>query len=175
MFEIFKRNHQVSKSNKEYLDIFVSDFFSNDNHSWIAKDRYIRANFEEFFEKLPSKVIKKFVKGPGLIFIPSSGKYSCTLSNLQCHIIIVFPELMRLLRSSATNHALAILAHEVGHIIYDHSKKVMDPIEAQVEADMFACQLGFGNEIESFLEDQPESLEKRVRITYVTAHLTTQV
>jgi len=156
---------------REYFEIFTNDFYENDNHRWIVQDRYIKANFDEFFEKLPRKIIKRLVKGPILLFLPSSGRFSCTLTNMNAHIVVVFPELMQLLKSPATNHALAILSHEVGHIVYEHSKKKIEPTEAQVQADFFACQLGFASEIESFLHDQPESIEKRVRLSYVTSYI----
>jgi hypothetical protein len=170
MLQLFKKKSH-EEENKDFFDIFSRDFFANDNHRWVHEDRYIKANFEEFFERLPKKVIRRFVKGPGLLFLPSSGKFSCTLTSVQSHIVIVFPELMKLLRSSATNHALAILAHELGHIVYNHSSRPMDPLEAQVEADNFACELGFANELESFLMDQPDTLEKRVRLTYITSRI----
>ena len=63
------------------------------------------------------------------------------------------------------------LAHELGHIFYGHSNRKIDILEAQVEADKFAIELGFENEIESFLQGLPESLEKRVRLSYVTSYI----
>ena len=41
-------------------------------------------------------------------------------------------------------------------------------MEAQVDADEFACEIGYLDQIEDFLHDQPESVEKRVRLTFIT-------
>ncbi|MBL7665133.1 MAG: M48 family metalloprotease [Bacteriovoracaceae bacterium] len=171
MLSLFKSKNVTTTANTDYREFFKSQFFQSEHHHWIVANKFIQANFEEFFDKLPLILIKKFTQGPQLIFLASSGRYSCAINPLQAHVIIVFPELMKLLKSSATNHALAILAHEIGHIAHEHGAKVIDPIEAQVEADLFACKLGYALEIESFLEDQVESLEKRIRLTYVTAYL----
>jgi hypothetical protein len=159
------------KSDKELKREFLKKFYLHDSHSWILGDRYVKANFDEFFDRISWQILKRFSKKRNLIFLPSNGKYSCTLSSINQHIIMVFPELMRLLKSPATNHALAILAHEIGHIVSEHSKKAIDPLEAQVEADLFACKMGYAVEIESFLHNQIESIEKRLRLTYVTAYI----
>ena len=169
MLELFKK--KKSPSYEEILEIFLTQFYSNEAHSWIIQDRYIRANFDDFFEKLPADVLKKFIGNQKLIFVLSIGFYINTLDSMSHYVIIVFPELFRLLKSSATNHALAILAHEIGHIVCGHSRKIIDPIKAQVEADRFACELGYAPELDSFLFDQNDSIEKKIRMTYVTSYM----
>ena len=64
--------------------------------------------------------------------------------------------------------ARAVLAHEVGHIMLEHSENSDDPMEAQVDADTFACDMGYLDQLESFLHEQPETVEKRVRLTFLT-------
>ena len=56
-------------------------------------------------------------------------------------------------------------------LIYEHGKKSIDPLTAQVEADRFAIHLGYGHELEKFLLEQVESVEKRTRLTYLTSQL----
>ncbi len=169
MLQLFRRNDSDNYEN--VLNNFLARFYSEESHNWILNDRYIKANFDDFFEKLSKDHLKIFLKDQRLLFLPSSGKFSCTFQTMNDFIVIVFPELMSLLRSSASNHASAILAHELGHIIHSHSRKDIDPIKAQVEADAFACELGFADELETFLMDQQDSLEKKIRLTYVTSFI----
>jgi len=169
MLQLFKKKPALSP--KKIREIYRQDFFMKPEHGWILENRYIKANFEELIDRLPSKILLQLLKDKEVAFVPSNGFYSCALSGSHQSFIMVFPELMQLLKSAATNHALAVLIHELGHIILEHSKKNTEPLNAQVEADLFACELGLGEEIESFLHDQEESEEKRVRIAYVTSYL----
>ena len=43
-------------------------------------------------------------------------------------------------------------------------------MENQVDADTFACDMGYLEELESFLHDQSESVEKRVRLSFITTY-----
>jgi hypothetical protein len=148
---------------------YKSNFFNHQNHQWMKQNRFVRANFEELLTIIPMDVKEFLIDQPPLYFLPSSGRYSCALSGQKgSHAIIVFPELMQLLKSPMMDHALAILAHELGHIVAEHGKSNIDPLEAQVEADAFACRLGFAKQISEFLEEQPDSTEKSVRLTYIT-------
>lgn len=147
---------------------YVEKFFAHPFHYWILEDRYTKATFEELFDLLPDSTRKFLIESAPIYFLSSSGKYSCALSNSKAHAIIVFPELKKLLRSTQMDYSLSIILHELGHIIADHSNKDIDIIKAQVEADLFAAKLGFGPQIEEFLLQLPESMEKRVRLSYLT-------
>jgi len=166
MLNLIKR-----KSNHRFRtkEDFFFEFFSNPQHKWILEDRYIKANFEEFFSAVPLKVLQKLWGDSDIWFICSSGKYGCAIQPIGCSVILIFPELKKLLRSMNSSSAKAILSHELGHIYYEHSKRNIDIIEAQVEADSFAIELGFIEELESFLHDQSEGIEKRVRLSYLSA------
>ena len=169
MLNLFSRRPQMNV--KKIRETFHMDFFSKPEHHWILESRYIKANFEDLFDKLPAKMLLKLMKEKDIIFVPSNGYFSCALNSYNKSIVMIFPELMSLLKSTATNHALAVLLHEIGHIILEHTEKNTEPLNAQVEADMFACELGLGEELESFLHEQDETEEKRVRIAYVTSYL----
>ncbi|MGK0366876.1 MAG: hypothetical protein ACI9QD_000006 [Thermoproteota archaeon] len=162
-----RSNQEIEVLFNEYQD----NFFKSPVHDWITENRYIKATFQELFSIIPNKTQRFFIDTAIIQFLPSSGKYSCALTKESSHVIIVFPELMQLLRSPMMDHSLAILTHELGHIIYEHGKKDIDPLEAQVEADQFSIDLGFAVQLEEFLESQPESIEKRVRMTYITPHI----
>ncbi len=148
---------------------FFFEFFQNPEHSWIANDRYIKSNFEEFFSLVPLNILRELYGQGDIWFIPSSGKFSCAIQPIRCSIVMVFPEFHKMLRSFSPDDACAVLAHELGHIFYKHSDRKLDVLEAQVEADKFAIDLGFGRELESFLNTMPEGLEKRVRLSYLTS------
>jgi Zn-dependent protease with chaperone function len=151
-------------TNKEY----VRKFFARPEHSWIVTNRYIKDKFDELFEVLPKNTLKFISKNAEIVFQPSAGKFAAAVTNHNTHVIVVFPELMTLLKSPMNEDAIAIILHELGHIILEHGNKKIEPIEAQVEADRFAADLGYASALAEFLENQPESMEKRVRLKYLT-------
>lgn len=166
MLEKFFRKEKVRF--KTYKDFFY-ELFNNPHHEWVLQDRYIKANFEEFFSLVPIKVLNKLYGASDIWFIPSSGRLSCAIQPVGCSVIMIFPEFLQMLRSFSSINAKAILAHELGHIFYNHSHRSIDVLEAQVEADKFAIELGFGHELESFLNTLPEGTEKRIRLSYLTS------
>lgn len=153
---------------------FMKFFFSIDEHQWMNQSRYIKAHFEDFFEYVPMRIINKLFSEQDVFFVPSSGRFSCSVESHK-KVIIVFPELMQLLKAPFDGYAKAIIAHELGHVYHAHSSKLTDPMESQVEADALAIELGFVNQLVEFLEEQPESLEKRLRLTYCTSHIFSEV
>ena len=159
----------LRKSKKTELskNALVAAFYSTPEHSWIVEDKYIKSHFDEFFDYVPSSLLNKIVIDHNIKFVPITGKYSCAISAK--NLILVFPELLELLTSTVSSYCNAILAHEIGHIIYSHGSKSQSVIETQVEADTLAIELGFGKDLEKFLLDQPESIEKRIRLSYLTS------
>lgn len=166
-------NKYFKKTNikKFTKSVFIADFYGKPEHQWILKERYIKANFDDFIDSLPLNVMEKLVKKNHTIFVPSNGKYGCAISDNQQNIIIIFPELFRLLQSTAAGEAFAILAHELGHVINGHSKRNIDTMEAQIEADTFAAEIGYADDLENFLLSMPESTEKRLRLSYLTTYI----
>lgn len=84
-------------------------------------------------------------------------------------MILIFPELKRLLNAPFDGWAKAVLAHEFGHLYHQHGSRFVEPLEAQVEADRFAIEMGYLRPLAEFLEEQPESIEKRTRLAYLTS------
>ena len=166
MLSLFKSTK--TKNSKQYSrESLISFFYSYPEHSWIIENKYIKANFDDFFELIPSSMLGDIVLKYGIIFAPISARFSCAISS--ANVILVFPELNDLLASTAISNYKAILAHELGHILQDHGSKALSVIEAQVEADALVIKLGFSEDLESFLLDQPESIEKRIRLSYLTS------
>jgi hypothetical protein len=166
MFEkVFNRHNQVKKTR----ELFIANFFSDQRHEWIKEDKYLVANLEELFDMIPSRFLQKLIKSYPIVLVQSSGRFSCAIGGMKEHVIVIFPEVVQGLRSTNAREAQAIIAHEIGHILNGHFDIHVDPIDAQIQADVFAAELGFLDEIESILLDQPESVEKRVRLSQLTA------
>ena len=64
MFNILKNRYLRFKTHED----FFFEFFNNPQHKWIAEDRYIKVNFEEFFSLIPDIEIMPKSKGVKLIY-----------------------------------------------------------------------------------------------------------
>ncbi|MDD4975343.1 MAG: M48 family metalloprotease [Bacteriovorax sp.] len=186
MFEFLKKNYLAfsptkknAKGVKEGLkeglkDDFKKTFLRNANHQWILEDRVTKRSIETLLDSLSSKHIQFFTKHPTFM-IPCQAHLSCAIGRTQNHhLILVFPELIQLLKSASAFHAIAILAHELGHIYHQHTEQKIDTLTAQIEADQFAFDLGFGEELQEVLLDHVNSVDCRVRISRLTTLLITQ-
>lgn len=168
LFRLFKNKKNIKKVKTSKSD-WIKYLLEMPEHHWLNQDRYIKINILDFLEDLPTDTIKKMIKDTPTIFVPSSGKYGCAVNSQHFNVILIFPELMTLLKSTAKSYFKAILAHELGHVILKHSKRELTMLDAQVEADLFAAKLGYIDELENFLLELPESIEKRVRLSYLTS------
>jgi hypothetical protein len=83
--------------------------------------------------------------------------------------IVVFPEFQALLNSER-KAAVAYLAHEIAFLLLELDGVTGESIMAEVTADKFVADLGLTFELEELLLMLDESLEKRVRLTYLTSH-----
>lgn len=165
MFEKMKNLVPAKKITKDKLVEFI---LTRPEHQWIIEKPYMKAHMLDFLERMPYRVLDDVFLKKDTIFAQSSGRYACAVSSLEQNVIIIFPQVYTLLSKTYDGWAKAVLAHEVGHIYLNHTKNMEDPMEAQVDADNFACEMGYLEELESFLHDQAESVEKRVRLTFVT-------
>lgn len=172
MMELLKKftRSKTPLTSKEFLESFLKDA----NHRWIAEDRQITRVVSMLIDSLSQEHRNFFSKHP-TYFIPCQAHLSCAIGRTQNHhLILVFPELMQMLKSASSLHAAAILAHELGHIFYQHTENRIDTLQAQIEADDFALQLGFGEELQEILLDHAYSVDCRVRISKLTSKLIVQ-
>jgi hypothetical protein len=173
MFEFLKKSaaKNTSKTTKKE---FKKSFFSDANHQWISEDKNTRRSVEILLDSLSEKHIQFFLKHPTYL-IPCQAHLSCAIGKTgNHHLILVFPELVQLLKSASAFHGIAILAHELGHIYHQHTEMKTETLQAQIEADQFALQLGFGEELQEVLLDHVHSIDCRVRISRLTAELLSQ-
>ncbi|MCK5073236.1 MAG: hypothetical protein KAQ98_07390 [Bacteriovoracaceae bacterium] len=169
MFEriISKIKTGKTKSLGEKQNDALSRFIENPFHNWIKSDKIIHRAFSILFSSMPDNVLLHFQKKI-LICLKASGQQACTLTPpSNSEIIIIFPDLEKLLKSASPFHGIAVLAHEIGHIIHNHSNMVINPIKAQIEADTIAHEMGFGKELLEQLLSFPETHEYNLRIRYL--------
>src|SRR5690606_15071300 len=101
-----------------------------------------------------------------VVFIPSQGQLACALSaRAGSHVVLLFPDLVKLCYCAKYTSAVAIILHELGHLYFDHGSRVLDVLEAQVEADSFATRCGYGHELQEVLLDSEQSIDTKVRIS----------
>lgn len=166
MFDQMKNLIKKELTKKELVDYV----FSLEEHHWIRENQYVHAHFKDFFDRMPRRVMNKVFIEDRTILVRSSGRFACSVSNAYQSVIIIFPEVYTLLTKTYDGWAKAVLAHELGHVYLDHTENMEDPMEAQVDADNFACEMGYLEELESFLHEQRDSVEKRVRLTFVSSY-----
>lgn len=173
MLDFFKKTKPATdlRTKKER---FLKAMLQDSNHRWINEDKLIRRGIAILIDAMEEKHLDFFSKHPTYL-IPCQAHLSCAIGRTQNHhLILVFPELMQILRSASSMHGVAILAHELGHIYYQHTEKKIETLQAQIEADDFAFQLGFGEELQEILLDHATSVDCRVRISKLTSKLISQ-
>lgn len=171
MLDLFTRFLKTSnESTQDIKSDFFRTFFEDSLHHWILEDKYVSRAFKELLGALPISAIEFLHRGKKLSIVKANGIMSCALAPYHGHFtIIIFPDLLKLLRSANSRIGEAILAHEIGHLYSEHAKRGTDPLWAQVEADRFAYDCGYGAELEEILLDNP-CLESSTRLTYLTGH-----
>lgn len=170
MFDHMKNFLRKELSKNQIID----HIFDTIEHHWIRENQYVYAHFKDFLERLPKRVLQKVYIEDQTIMVRSTGRFACSVSNSYQSVVIIFPEVYNLLTKTYDGWAKAVLAHEVGHVYLDHSENMDDPMEAQVDADNFACEMGYLEELETFLHEQPDSVEKRVRLSFITSYYFSQ-
>ena len=168
MFEFLKKKSVPKKALKEK---FIKDFLQDANHQWILQDRTTKRSIEILLNSLNNEHIEFFSNHPTFL-IPCQAHLSCAIGRTSNHhLILVFPELSQILKSASSFHGIAILAHELGHIFHQHTENKIDTLKAQIEADEFATDLGFGEELQEVLLEHTHSIDCRVRIAKITSAL----
>ncbi len=173
MFNKLMRIKNSGNISKEQLRVQLWEAFKeNGQHQWILSDKTLLRHFAEFYSRLPQRAVLKMAKDKPTCFLKANGQFACTLSSIEkTHTVIMFPQLIKILKSASPERGLAILAHEFGHIIEDHFKKEISAIASQIEADKMAFNMGFGDELLDFLLDQNRTSEIKIRVYKLTERL----
>lgn len=168
MMNLIQKFLSKDRSNKTQIrKNFISYFYSLPEHQWILEETN-RSHFDKLFSHLPANLLEKLMTKYPVVFTPSQKMNEGSVSvNMLKNTIVVFPEFQNLL-SSDKNSAVAYLAHELAFILLELEGFKGDEILAEIEADKFVSDLGLTFELEELLLMLDETIEKRVRLTYLT-------
>lgn len=143
----------------------IARFLSLREHRWIANQPVLLDRLAGFLCLLPPEDLKLILEERRLLLLYCNQKMSCSFYQYEKReVVLIFPELHTLLLSSQYLQAYAILAHELGHVYYEHSKIMIEPLHAQLEADRYAANLGFAEELFCVLQNENPIPEIRERL-----------
>ena len=168
----FKRRAPIAlpKSVGKNRAQLMTEFIDRPEHQWVVEDNSVLRSFKWLWESLPQEAIAQLADMSSILFVKSSGRLSGTYTqNLGIHVVLVFPDLLKMLKAADPSWGVVTLIHELGHILEGHSQAEIAPLEAQVQADAWVVKAGLGPELETFLLSLPENTEKRVRLTHLSA------
>lgn len=168
MFNLIEKFFKKDLSNKKVLRAnFSNYFFSLPEHQWISEGNS-RINFEKLFERVPAGVLAFMMRENPVVFVSNEVLRNKKNVGIQFNnTIVIFPEFQKLIKSNK-GAAVAYLAHELAFLLYELEGNKNDPLMAEVEADKFVCDIGLSNELEELLLMLDETMEKRLRLTYLT-------
>lgn len=153
ILNIFKKTHS---------NTIKSSFHNRSEHQWIASDEMLSESFSILEAHIKSSAkVSLFYKST--LFLKVNGSYACALDSNK-RFILVFPELFQLLKSSKRMQGIAILMHELGHLVLEHQKNQIDNEIAQIEADLFANEMGLGKYLLEFLYERSRGQQINKRI-----------
>lgn len=168
MMNLIQKFLSKDRSNKTQLRAnFSTYFYSLSEHQWILEHN-CQGHFDKLFSHLPYGVLDAMMTKYPVVFIPSSmmkknQDHAAFINNK----IVVFPEFQKLLFSDK-KAAVAYLAHELAFVLYELEGMKGEPFMAEVEADKFVSDIGLTFELEELLMMLDETIEKRLRLTYLT-------
>lgn len=168
MLNLIQRFLSKDRSSKAHIrKNFIEYFFSLPEHKWIT-ETCNRSHFDKLFAHLPAGVLEAMMTKYPVVFVPSYELKKNQPGAVFANTIVVFPEFQHLLMSDKKS-GIAYLAHEIAFVLLELEEGMKgDSIMAEVEADKFVSDLGLTFELEELLLMLDESIEKRVRLTYLT-------
>ena len=146
-------------------NLLIKQFFSSTEHLWIRNDNNLQKSILRFFNRFSAEDLRKLFQNKKFMLLFAQGRMGCAIGiGQKSNIVLVFPELYKLLAAADPSYGYAILAHEIGHLIHSHSRKNISALDAQFEADAFTCKLGLARELEILLRQEITSEETLLRI-----------
>lgn len=168
--QYFKKDRTNTSQVRENFSFY---FFSLPEHQWILENN-IKPHFEKLFQHLPVGLIETMMTQSPVYFVTSEAlKGIRKPGQVFGNTVVVFPEFQKLLKTSKPA-AVAYLAHELAFLLYELKDAKSDPLMAEVGADKFVCDIGFADALEELLLMLDETIEKRLRLTYLTINYFTQ-
>ena len=150
---------------KKEEESFFQQFIRHSEHFWIRDNIAIYRAFEELSSLIPDAYKKSIAKSGGVVFIRAHNELAASFSSpVRENIILIYPDLITMLNRFDPSEGIAVLAHELGHIIFKHSHRNISNIDAQIEADRFASIIGLKKPLISVLKKYEMTLEVKTRI-----------
>lgn len=147
----------------------IAGFLRLPEHHWIAADRRLLDRIAGFLCLIPASDLAVILGERRLLLLYCNQRMSCAFYQYRSReIVLVFPELRRLLLSPEFPQGYAVLAHELGHVLHGHANREIHPLLAQLEADRYAAELGFAAELRRVLLAEEEGPEVRERLSALT-------
>lgn len=168
MYNLIQKFFKTDRSDKSILrKNFSAYFYSLPEHQWIIEKK-MQGHFDRLFERLPAGLIESMMTQYPVVFIPSEQlRVGQRPGTVVSNTVVVFPEFQKLLMTKK-RAAVAYLAHELAFLLYELDQHQVDPMMAEIEADKFVCDIGLSDELEDLLLMLDETIEKRLRLTYLT-------
>ena len=158
----------------EWKNQFYKNILAHEAHKWIRENHSITRAFHILVSSFNKKAYSIIHGKENVQFCLCNGRLGAAFSDgTGCHVVLVYPDLFKMLKSGAFMTGISIMAHELGHVAFNHSGRNIRQLDAQVEADYFAFLLGFGEELQSFLLHYSHSLDIKVRIARLTSLMMT--
>lgn len=143
----------------------ISEFLRRPEHAWILRDEPFRNSLIELLCGFPLTDLEGLLRREKLMLLYCNQRMSCAVYPYEGRsLVLVFPELHRLMCSAQYLQGHAILAHELGHIFHRHAKVKVGPAQAQFEADRYAWERGLGEELAEVLRAEEPTAETLQRI-----------
>jgi len=152
-----------SRSAKNQRQDLYNFFMSQTEHEWLKNNSHMKV----VFELLPLKLLEEICLKRHVLFMKREDFK--TNSYLQRNIILVSGEYQKLLKSEK-KMAVAYLAHEIALIVQEMDGVIDQQLLMEIEADKFVSDLGLTFELEELLMLFDETIDKRVRLSYLTSH-----
>jgi hypothetical protein len=144
----------------------IMRFLKQPEHAWICENRNLLRSLALFLNSLPLEDLITAIEKRRLLLLYCNQRMSCSFHQFEGReIILIFPDLYRLLCSARNLEGHAVLAHEVAHVLYGHTRNAISPLQAQLEADAYALGLGLGEELSSVLLEEEPSEEISARLS----------
>ena len=161
---------------EKWKDQFFRKIVTHRSHKWIRDDRSFSRAFHILTNSFNEKA-QRIIRGrEDILFYPCEGTLGAAFSgDSRDHVVILYPDLLKILRSGIFMVGISIVAHEVGHIALNHSGRSIDRLRAQLEADYFSFLLGFGAELQYFLMECRQTPDLKVRVNHLTSLIASRV
>lgn len=165
MLSLFNVKEKKSPDLNTRRTLILKKIINLPHNNWLREEKQIAYSIGQLVAHFHHKALNFMEKGKNIHFVKVySDLGMCLTHDESIHIIALFPSLIKKLRCANPIEGIAVLAHEIGHLYYGHHKKLTDPLQSQLEADIFAYSLGLGESLLDVLYNYSNypQVEKRI-------------